>query len=124
MTLGVALASAADLSVRKTMPYKAQPYTQTYNWSGFYLGVNGGGGWGDSGSSGNFKGLVGGTVGYNYQVSQAVFGRYRLERSQSQRELWRLQLRDSEQLVEHGARTGGLCVRSLHALRHRGRRIR
>jgi outer membrane immunogenic protein len=44
MTLGVASASAADLSARKAMPYKAQPYTQAYNWSGFYLGVNGGGG--------------------------------------------------------------------------------
>jgi outer membrane immunogenic protein len=74
MTLGVASASAADLSVRKTMPYKAQPYAQTYSWSGFYLGVNGGGGWGDSDSSNGFRGLMGGTVGYNYQVSQAVFG--------------------------------------------------
>jgi outer membrane immunogenic protein len=73
MTLGVASASAADLSGGRKMPYKAQPYTQTYNWSGFYLGVNGGG-WGDSNSSNTFRGLVGGTVGYNYQVSQAVFG--------------------------------------------------
>jgi outer membrane immunogenic protein len=74
MTLGVASASAADLSGRKTVPYKAQPYTQTYNWSGFYLGVNGGGGWGNSDSSDGFRGLVGGTVGYNYQVSQTVIG--------------------------------------------------
>ena len=74
MTLGVACASAADLSARKTMPYKALPSMQTYTWSGFYLGVNGGGGWGDSSSSGRFGGLVGGTVGFNYQVSQAVFG--------------------------------------------------
>jgi outer membrane immunogenic protein len=74
MALVVASASAADLSGRKAMPYKAQPYAQTYNWSGFYLGVNGGGGWGDSNSSNGFRGLVGGTVGYNYQVSHAVFG--------------------------------------------------
>jgi outer membrane immunogenic protein len=74
MILVAAPASAADLSVRKAMPYKAQPYAQTYNWSGFYLGVNGGGGWGDSDSSNGFRGLVGGTVGYNYQISQAVFG--------------------------------------------------
>src|ERR1700733_4224046 len=74
MTLVVASASAADLSGRKAMPYKAQPYAQTSNWSGFYLGVKGGGGWGDSDSSNGFRGLVGGTVGYNYQVSQAVFG--------------------------------------------------
>jgi outer membrane immunogenic protein len=74
VALGAASASAADLSARKTMPYKAQPYAQAYNWSGFYLGVNGGGGWGDSASSGGFRALVGGTVGFNYQVSQAVFG--------------------------------------------------
>ena len=74
VALGAASASAADLPTRKTMPYKAQPYAQVYNWSGFYLGVNGGGGWGDSDSSNGFRGLVGGTVGFNYQVSQAVFG--------------------------------------------------
>jgi outer membrane immunogenic protein len=74
MTLGVASASAADLSSGKKMPYKALPNMQTYNWSGFYLGINGGGGWGDSDSPGRFGGLVGGTVGYNYQLSQAVFG--------------------------------------------------
>jgi outer membrane immunogenic protein len=74
MTLAVASAAAADLSVRKTMPYKAQRYAQTYNWSGFYLGVNGGGGWDDSHSSDGLRGLAGGTVGYNYQISQAVFG--------------------------------------------------
>jgi outer membrane immunogenic protein len=74
VALVAASASAADLSARKTMRYKAQPYAQAYNWSGFYLGVNGGGGWGDSASSGGFRGLVGGTVGFNYQVSQAVFG--------------------------------------------------
>jgi outer membrane immunogenic protein len=74
ITLGATSASAADLSARKTMPYKAQPYAQAYNWSGVYLGVNGGGGWGDSNSSDGFRALVGGTIGFNYQVSQAVFG--------------------------------------------------
>jgi outer membrane immunogenic protein len=74
MTLSVAASSAADLSGRRTMPYKAPPHTQAYNWSGFYLGVNGGGGWGVSNSSNTFRGLVGGTIGYNYQVGQAVFG--------------------------------------------------
>jgi outer membrane immunogenic protein len=66
-------AGAADLSVAPL--YKAPPRQKApaYNWSGFYLGVNGGGGWGHSywdtstdrvGLSG---GLVGGTAGYNYQ---------------------------------------------------------
>lgn len=56
------------------MPTKASPYMRTYNWTGFYLGINGGGGWGSSGSSDKFGGLVGGTVGYNYQVSHVVIG--------------------------------------------------
>ena len=40
--------SAADLSLAPL--YKAPPtqYSPAYNWTGFYLGVNGGGGWGDS----------------------------------------------------------------------------
>jgi outer membrane immunogenic protein len=73
-------ADAADLSVAPL--YKAPPmeYTQVYDWTGFYLGVNGGGGWGHSYWSGNDTGiglsggLVGGTAGYNYQIGQAVLG--------------------------------------------------
>ena len=40
-------ASAADLP-RGLMPYKAPAYVAGYNWTGFYLGINGGGAWGDS----------------------------------------------------------------------------
>jgi len=71
-------AMAADLPVRPTV--KAPAYVpQGYNWSGFYLGLNGGYGFGASSFTGtdNFNvngGLVGGTVGYNWQVGQAVFG--------------------------------------------------
>ena len=41
-------AGAADLSVAPL--YKAPPAAMApaYNWSGFYLGLNGGGGWGHS----------------------------------------------------------------------------
>ena len=73
-------ATAADLSVAPL--YKAPPpaMAPAYNWSGFYLGINGGGGWGHSnwdtssdriGLSG---GLVGGTAGYTWQVGSAVLG--------------------------------------------------
>jgi outer membrane immunogenic protein len=73
-------AGAADLSVAPL--YKAPPaeVSQVYNWTGFYLGVNGGGGWGHSYWSGNATGiplsggLVGGTAGYNYQMGKAVLG--------------------------------------------------
>jgi len=74
-------ASAADLP-RGSMPYKAPAYVPAYNWSGFYLGINGGGGWGDSEwngfgvSNSPSGGLIGLTYGYNWQAmgSPWVFG--------------------------------------------------
>jgi outer membrane immunogenic protein len=78
--LSAQCAAAADLSVAPL--YKAPPpaMAPAYNWSGFYLGVNGGGGWGHSNwdtsatrinTSG---GMVGGTAGYNWQIGSAVLG--------------------------------------------------
>jgi outer membrane immunogenic protein len=70
-------AEAADLSLAPL--YKAPPTTPAYNWSGFYLGVNGGGDWGRSHWQGLDRfhtsgGLVGGTAGYNWQAGRTVFG--------------------------------------------------
>jgi outer membrane immunogenic protein len=89
-SLGVAVAAsfgvaqAADLPARARMPVKAPEYmAPIYNWTGFYLGINGGGAWGNSrwdapaGTTGDFDvsgGLIGGTIGYNMQVGQAVWG--------------------------------------------------
>jgi len=78
--LGAQGASAADLSVAPL--YKAPPsqLPQAPGWAGFYLGANGGGGWGHSWWNGNATGIdlsggqVGGTAGYNWQVGKAVFG--------------------------------------------------
>jgi outer membrane immunogenic protein len=73
-------AAAADLARPAPAPYyKAPPAFVAYNWSGFYVGINGGGAWGSSnwdlnGGRNISGGLVGGTVGYNYQFGQAVFG--------------------------------------------------
>jgi outer membrane immunogenic protein len=74
-------AAAADLSRPAPAPYYKGPafVPPSYNWSGFYVGVNGGGGFGSSAwnSTGSFDisgGQVGGTVGYNYQWGQAVVG--------------------------------------------------
>jgi len=89
VALGMAApASAADMAAR---PYtKAPPMiAAVYDWTGFYVGVNGG--WGSSRKSWDFVspagvfiatdgshdatgGTVGGQVGYRWQASQWVFG--------------------------------------------------
>jgi outer membrane immunogenic protein len=64
-------ASAADLP--RSM-YKAPAYVPAaYNWTGFYLGINAGGGFGTSDwngfgiSNSPSGGMIGGTAGYNWQ---------------------------------------------------------
>jgi outer membrane immunogenic protein len=77
-------ANAADMSARRPLPpqavVKAPP--PIFNWSGFYVGVHGGYGWGNSsydataaGTSFNTDGwLLGALAGVNYQVGQTVWG--------------------------------------------------
>lgn len=80
-TLG-GVAAAADLPPSTPAPYYKSPAVYTplaYTWSGLYIGINGGGAWGSSTwtSTGSFTttgGFVGGTIGYNYQMDQAVLG--------------------------------------------------
>jgi outer membrane immunogenic protein len=90
--IAVGLASpalAADMAVKAPPP---APLPVIYNWSGFYIGANGG--WGQSHNCvdfGNFVtpggllvtgdacrdrsgGLVGGQIGYRWQSNQFVFG--------------------------------------------------
>lgn len=58
-------AAAADLPTKA--PYVPAPLA--YNWSGAYIGINAGGGWlKDDGDNRN-GGLIGGTLGYNFQPS-------------------------------------------------------
>jgi len=65
--------------------YKAPSSAEPWNWTGFYVGINGGYGWGKSNWTNpatgattgdfNFTGAqVGGTIGYNLQMSQIVIG--------------------------------------------------
>jgi outer membrane immunogenic protein len=79
----VGSAGAADI-VRRPPPTKA-PVTYVppvYNWSGPYAGLYGGGGWGSAeiegtpgtGSFDASGGLFGGTLGYNWQAGQIVYG--------------------------------------------------
>jgi outer membrane immunogenic protein len=75
------VAAAADLPAPQPYYPKAPAYVPVpvYSWTGFYVGINGGGAfgsssWNSTGSRNVSGGLVGGTVGYNYQFGQAVFG--------------------------------------------------
>jgi outer membrane immunogenic protein len=72
-------ASAADMPAKAPMAVAAPQY----NWTGFYIGIEGGGAWGSSrhdfttGTHSSFDvsgGLVGGTVGYNWQINQFLVG--------------------------------------------------
>ncbi len=73
-------AQAADIP--RPVPYKAvSPVVAYYNWTGFYVGLNGGYGWGSSdwslvpAATNKPKGwLAGGTLGYNYQTGSIVWG--------------------------------------------------
>jgi len=60
-------AHAADMKLPVKAPPLPTPVVASSDWSGFYLGVNGGIANGDGG-------LVGGTIGYNYQTSALVLG--------------------------------------------------
>jgi outer membrane immunogenic protein len=72
-------ATAADLPRYGPVAQAPGYYNPIYNWTGFYLGINGGGGWGQSqwDGVGTFDvsgGVIGGTIGYNWQVNQIVVG--------------------------------------------------
>src|SRR5208282_1942270 len=88
----VGQALAADLPEPMPPPPRATAaYTPivvpVYNWGGIYFGINGGFGFGNSqwtnaavfvpASTGNFtlsSGVVGGTIGANFQTDAFVFG--------------------------------------------------
>jgi len=84
---------AADLPARAYPPAKAPAYVAPiYDWSGFYVGINGGGGWNRScwtntsffgvpvipaageGCGTDSGGTAGGQIGYRWQSASWVFG--------------------------------------------------
>ena len=91
-TVAVALVGMAAPALAADMPYKAPPpapyVAPIYNWTGFYIGGNGG--WGQSHSCVDFLdatgvafaqgcgnrsgGVIGGQLGYRWQSGQWVFG--------------------------------------------------
>jgi len=76
-------AFAADLPLPEE-PMPATPVATTYDWTGFYLGLNGGWGWGDTEHSNNLGvttddfdidgAFAGGQVGYNFHWNRFVLG--------------------------------------------------
>jgi outer membrane immunogenic protein len=78
----VTVANAADMAV-KAPP---APVVTAYNWTGFYLGIEGGGGWGSTSHTNEVSGigsgvdhhldggLFGGTYGYNWQLGSWLLG--------------------------------------------------
>src|SRR3954466_12859988 len=92
IALGMAApASAADLAARPYATKAPVPMIAAiYDWSGFYIGLNGGGGWShkcwdqNTGLNGTFFGaegchdatgaVAGGQIGYRWQASSWVFG--------------------------------------------------
>ena len=116
-----------------------------YNWAGIYIGVNGGWGWGNAkytanafasfpGTTGSLSdngGVVGGTLGANFQSGAFVFGvegdcdYSAINTGTTSRHLYlQRQLPDRQQLAGDGARARRLCGGSRAALRHRWRRLR
>jgi outer membrane immunogenic protein len=92
MLAGAWLLTIGGLSHAADMPIKAPPIVPVYNWTGFYLGANVGGGeaksgWctnatvgvngcvdGDIVSHSNTSFTIGGQFGYRYQLGNLVFG--------------------------------------------------
>jgi outer membrane immunogenic protein len=85
VSLGVSAAAAADLPARA--PYTPPPaVAAVYNWTGLYIGINGGYGWGRQDPLSFFSGqydtvtsdidgwLIGGTFGAQIQSGHVVLG--------------------------------------------------
>jgi len=81
-----AFAGAANAADLPTKAPRAPIVAPAYSWTGFYIGVAGGWGWGrtnhtdltpvpfDRGPWDIDGGIVGGTIGYNWQMNQWVLG--------------------------------------------------
>jgi outer membrane immunogenic protein len=75
LTTAVTPATAAGAKLATKAPPPAPLYgAPSTDWSGFYLGINGGDGWGKDGGSRSSGGMAGGTIGYNVQTGPTVYG--------------------------------------------------
>ncbi len=76
LALSAASAFAADLPSRKEAPVYVPP-PPVMTWTGFYAGLNIGGGWSANSDylGNNYSGVVGGgQIGYNYQMNSFLIG--------------------------------------------------
>ena len=71
---GLASAQAADIQQRQAITKAPVMVAPVFTWTGPYVGINGGYGWGDGGRFDVDGGLLGVTAGYNWQVNQFVWG--------------------------------------------------
>ena len=88
LVTAISTAVLVQIGLAADLPAKAPvmlPKAVPYSWTGFYLGIEGGGGWADTRhtnvmngiNSGDVRingGLFGGTYGYNLQLGSWVFG--------------------------------------------------
>jgi outer membrane immunogenic protein len=85
VTVGMALPAAAADMATKAPIYKAPSVVAAYDWSGFYIGANGGFAWSekcwfsvnqarDEGCHNPSGGIAGGQLGYNWQFGNFVVG--------------------------------------------------
>jgi outer membrane immunogenic protein len=80
---GISTFALAQLAPAADLPVKSPPAVAAPLWTGFYVGIEGGGAWGTSrhdftgGTHSSFDvsgGMLGGTVGYNWQAGQFLYG--------------------------------------------------
>jgi outer membrane immunogenic protein len=77
LALSAVATNAADLPRKSAPVYKPVVAVPAFSWTGFYVGINGGWVRNQISQRGNGKassngGLVGGTIGYNYQLQNNV----------------------------------------------------
>src|SRR5262245_33650094 len=82
----IALATTPQAAVAADLAVKAPPIVPVFSWTGVYVGVNLGVGWGRKNWSDPFPppvagdqlniggAIAGGQIGFNYQVGAAVWG--------------------------------------------------
>ncbi len=125
---GLASVQAADIQQRPVVKAAPVMMAPVFTWTGPYVGISGGYGWGDTRRFDVDGALLGVTAGYNWQMNQVVFG---VEGDISWSDIsgsgacWRWHhLHVQQQLAWHGTRPARLGCGPVHALRDRRSGIR